>query len=56
MTRNVRNKEHLQASLSFLGDENLGYRLPSYDTVDIVSSEPVASIFKRQIKLGAMSM
>jgi hypothetical protein len=55
MTIKLCNKEHLQASLSFLGDENLGYRLPSYYTVDIVSTEPVASIFKR-LKLGAMSM
>jgi len=52
MTRKVRNKEYLQANLSFLGDENLGYRLPSYNVVDIVSAEPVASIFKKHIKLG----
>jgi hypothetical protein len=56
MTRKVRNKEHLQASLSFLGDENLGYRLPNYDIVKIVSAEPAASIFKRHTKLGAVSM
>jgi hypothetical protein len=56
MTRKVRNKEHLQTSSSFLGNENLDYRLPSYDIVDIDSAEPVASIFKRHIKLGAVSM
>ena len=56
MTRKLRNKEHLQASLSLLGDENLGYRLPSYGIVNIILAEPVASIFKNHIKLGAASM
>jgi hypothetical protein len=55
MTRKIRNKEHLQASLGFLGDENLGYRLRSYDIVVTVSDEPVASIFRRHIKLGCVS-
>jgi hypothetical protein len=47
MMRKVRNKEHLQANLSFLSNENLGYRLASYDTVDVVSAAPVPSILKK---------